>query len=203
MICYAVWDCPPIIDTCNLYYGKEEIMKGILTEEKLLGMATVQDYEDAMLGRDISVEVANWDETACSKLGDCGYMTVTYRATDGAGNTTYAYARIYVTQEGIVAGTDAAHPYYVRQIDRTNYQKEQKEDGGLYRNSVWYRDPSYADALQAAFDRLEQGTSVVSYHFTGADILASRQFVEQYGPGNHNGNGILTAWRKEFAHCRQ
>lgn len=198
---YAVWDEPPKITAKNKYWNTDAIRAGKLNKEDLLRTASAQDKED---GTDVTLEVEDFDIEKFLHLGEYGWMSVRYKATDGAGNVSYKLIKVVVVQSGIVQGEFYdPNPAYVRMIDRENYNKKSHEEGGLMEDSVWYTIPTYKKTILDAFDRLDNGEAIVRYHFSCKDIREAQAFeTEAMENGTYPTAAHWEAWLKKFEHCK-
>lgn len=198
---YAVWDEPPKITAKNKYWNTDAIRAGKLNKEDLLRTASAKDKED---GTDVTLEVEDFDIEKFLHLGEYGWMSVRYKATDGAGNVSYKLIKVVVVQSGIVQGEFYdPNPAYVRMIDRENYNKKSHEEGGLMEDSVWYTIPTYKKTILDAFDRLDNGEAIVRYHFTCKDIREAQAYeTEAMENGTYPTAAHWEAWLKKFEHCK-
>lgn len=198
---YAVWDEPPKITAKNKYWNTDAIRAGKLNKEDLLRTASAKDKED---GTDVTLEVEDFDIEKFLHLGEYGWMSVRYKATDGAGNVSYKLIKVVVVQSGIVQGEFYdPNPAYVRMIDRENYNKKSHEEGGLMEDSVWYTIPTYKKTILDAFDRLDNGEAIVRYHFSCKDIREAQAFeTEAMENGTYPTAAHWEAWLKKFEHCK-
>ena len=198
---YAVWDEPPKITAMNKYWNTDAIRAGKLNKEDLLRTASAQDKED---GTDVTLEVEDFDIEKFLHLGEYGWMSVRYKATDGAGNVSYKLIKVVVVQSGIVQGEFYdPNPAYVRMIDRENYNKKSHEEGGLMEDSVWYTIPTYKKTILDAFDRLDNGEAIVRYHFSCKDVREAQAYeTEAMENGTYPTAAHWEAWLKKFEHCK-
>lgn len=198
---YGVWDEPPKITAMNKYWNTDAIRAGKLNKEDLLRTASAQDKED---GTDVTLEVEDFDIEKFLRLGEYGWMSVRYKATDGAGNVSYKLIKVVVVQSGIVQGEFYdPNPAYVRMIDRENYNKKSHEEGGLMEDSVWYTIPTYKKTILDAFDRLDNGEAIVRYHFSCKDIREAQAYeTEAMENGTYPTAAHWEAWLKKFEHCK-
>ena len=198
---YAVWDEPPKITAMNKYWNTDAIRAGKLNKEDLLRTASAKDKED---GTDVTLEVEDFDIEKFLHLGEYGWMSVRYKATDGAGNVSYKLIKVVVVQSGIVQGEFYdPNPAYVRMIDRENYNKKSHEEGGLMEDSVWYTIPTYKKTILDAFDRLDNGEAIVRYHFSCKDIREAQAYeAEAMENGTYPTAAHWEAWLKKFQHCK-
>ncbi len=198
---YAVWDEPPKITAMNKYWNTDAIRAGKLNKKDLLRTASAKDKED---GTDVTLEVEDFDIEKFLHLGEYGWMSVRYKATDGAGNVSYKLIKVVVVQSGIVQGEFYdPNPAYVRMIDRENYNKKSHEEGGLMEDSVWYTIPTYKKTILDAFDRLDNGEAIVRYHFSCKDIREAQAYeTEAMENGTYPTAAHWEAWLKKFEHCK-
>lgn len=238
--CYAIWDQYPQVSARWMYFTKTELREGKLSERNILNNAIITDREDGALagsnvnigtgtnivGNPMKVILEDFNTADFDNLGDRGYCTVTYKVTDGFGNITRKVIRVYVYEDGIMAGDHETDNYfYNRHITEEFYNKglkmiekkysdenafelaKHKNDthnvGGFYADSVWYNNSNYQKALEKAFANLNNDTSVITYHFTLNDIKASQQYVQEHGVGKLGVNNIpnpngLKDWQTQF-----
>lgn len=192
---YAFWDIAPEIEAKDWYIGKE--MAENMTEEQLLERAKSTDREDGDLERGKELVVVDFDKEDFLHLGQIGSCTVTFQATDSAGNITYKDITVEVSEDGWLD-----MPYYIRFISEEFYGKK-PESGGCVDGSVWNEIPEYKQELTDAFARINNDTGVITYVFARDDIKASHDFTEAHGFGEYEEDGALNLWLDAFAHCRQ
>lgn len=192
---YAFWDIAPEIEAKDWYIGKE--MAENMTEEQLLERAKSTDREDGDLERGKELVVVDFDKEDFLHLGQIGSCTVTFQATDSAGNITYKDIKVEVSEDGWLD-----MPYYIRFISEEFYGKK-PESGGCVDGSVWNEIPEYKQELTDAFARINNDTGVITYVFERNDIKASHDFTEAHGFGEYEEDGALNLWLDAFAHCRQ
>lgn len=192
---YAFWDIAPEIEAKDWYIGKE--MAENMTEEQLLERAKSTDREDGDLERGKELVVVDFDKEDFLHLGQIGSCTVTFQATDSAGNITYKDIKVEVSEDGWLD-----MPYYIRFISEEFYGKK-PESGGCVDGSVWNEIPEYKQELTDAFARINNDTGVITYVFERNDIKASHDFTEAHGFGEYEEDGALNLWLDAFAHCKQ
>ena len=192
---YAFWDIAPEIEAKDWYIGKE--IAENMTEEQLLERAKSTDREDGDLERGKELVVVDFDKEDFLHLGQIGSCTVTFQATDSAGNITYKDIKVEVSEDGWLD-----MPYYIRFISEEFYGKK-PESGGCVDGSVWNEIPEYKQELTDAFARINNNTGVITYVFERNDIKASHDFTEAHGFGEYEEDGALNLWLDAFAHCRQ
>lgn len=192
---YAFWDIAPEIEAKDWYIGKE--MAENMTEEQLLERAKSTDREDGDLERGKELVVVDFDKEDFLHLGQIGSCTVTFQATDSAGNITYKDIKVEVSEDGWLD-----MPYYIRFISEEFYGKK-PESGGCVDGSVWNEIPEYKQELTDAFARIKNDTGVITYVFKRDDIKASHDFTEAHGFGEYEEDGALNLWLNAFAHCKQ
>lgn len=192
---YAFWDIAPEIEAKDWYIGKE--MAENMTEEQLLERAKSTDREDGDLERGKELVVVDFDKEDFLHLGQIGSCTVTFQATDSAGNITYKDIKVEVSEDGWLD-----MPYYIRFISEEFYGKK-PESGGCVDGSVWNEIPEYKQELTDAFARINNNTGVITYVFERNDIKASHDFTEAHGFGEYEEDGALNLWLDAFAHCKQ
>lgn len=192
---YAFWDIAPEIEAKDWYIGKE--MAENMTEEQLLERAKSTDREDGDLERGKELVVVDFDKEDFLHLGQIGSCTVTFQATDSAGNITYKDIKVEVSEDGWLD-----MPYYIRFISEEFYGKK-PESGGCVDGSVWNEIPEYKQELTDAFARINNDTGVITYVFARDDIKASHDFTEAHGFGEYEEDRALNLWLDAFAHCRE
>ena len=192
---YAFWDIAPEIEAKDWYIGKE--MAENMTEEQLLERAKSTDREDGDLERGKELVVLDFDKEDFLHLGQIGSCTVTFQATDSAGNITYKDIKVEVSEDGWLD-----MPYYIRFISEEFYGKK-PESGGCVDGSVWNEIPEYKQELTDAFARINNDTGVITDVFERNDIKASHDFTEAHGFGEYEEDGALNLWLDAFAHCKQ
>lgn len=192
---YAFWDIAPEIESKDWYIGKKTAEN--MTEEQLLERAKATDREDGELERGTELVVVDFDKEDFLHLGQIGSCTVTYKATDSAGNITYKNIKVEVSEDGWLD-----MPYYIRFISEEFYGQK-PENGGCVDGSVWNELPEYKKELTDAFARIKNDTGVITYVFARDDIKASHAFTEEHGFGEFQEEGALNLWQEAFAHCKQ
>lgn len=192
---YAFWDIAPEIEAKDWYIGKKTAEN--MTEEQLLERAKATDREDGELERGTELVVVDFDKEDFLHLGQIGSCTVTYKATDSAGNITYKNIKVEVSEDGWLD-----MPYYIRFISEEFYGQK-PENGGCVDGSVWNELPEYKKQLTDAFARIKNDTGVITYVFGRNDIKASHDFTEEHGFGEFQEDGALNLWLDAFAHCKQ
>ncbi|MCI5741692.1 MAG: S8 family serine peptidase [Lachnospiraceae bacterium] len=192
---YAFWDIAPVIEAKDWYIGKE--MAENMTEEQLLERAKSTDREDGDLERGKELVVVDFDKEDFLHLGQIGSCTVTFQATDSAGNITYKDIKVEVSEDRWLD-----MPYYTRFISEEFYGKK-PESGGCVDGSVWNEIPEYKQELTDAFARINNDTGVITYVFERDDIKASHDFTEAHGFGEYEEDRALNLWLDAFAHCRE
>ncbi|MFN2938655.1 InlB B-repeat-containing protein [Lachnospiraceae bacterium YH-ros2226] len=162
---YAVWDQAPYFE------GKDEFfLNHKPTQIELLQLIKAYDREDSPdtpleIEEVISSQSQGWQREAAGKVrlldfcpeefdgfSDCGWMTLTYRAEDSAGNITDHTIRIWLLSDSALKerGGKLQKQAYIRFIDGDNYRKDYAH-GGLRENSVWRLDLSYRTVLDRLF----------------------------------------------------
>lgn len=181
--CYVVWDAFPVMTGADKYMTKQQLQERELTEETLLQWMSATDRED---GTDIDLKVLDFDAKEALRLGEQGYVTISYQATDGVKNTSYQTIRLHVTEGELYQGrTVENNPAYVRFVDETCYNAKKPKRGGLMEESVWYESTPLAEELQTAFERIAQDDYIMRYEFDRAAIEKSQEYVREHGPGNY------------------
>ena len=184
---YAVWDKAPVIEAYDLYITKDQVA-GL--DNELWENVVAKDVEDGTLRNRVDVTIVDLDKEELANIeGDQGGVSITYKATDGAGNITYYTVMVYVTSGRAITswttnpdGSRRDTANYVRFIDRENYNKHSTADGGMEEHSLWYTNPEYVAEINAAFDHLENKTSIVSYELD----LTTMQNIQAYNKAHFN-----------------
>jgi hypothetical protein len=175
---YAIWDDVPVFDEPkNLYFSSEKAESGITRDDigsALAGSAgAVRDHEDGeafIFRADIeasstgeplpedTIAVLDFDPDDFRNIEGAGTISVCLRATDWAGNHADRYIKVHITSPD-PNGYDKDRSVKkglidVRLIDRKNYEKGDPKNGGLKKNSVWYKDKSCRDLLLSVFKKI-------------------------------------------------
>lgn len=165
---YAVWDQAPHFE------GKREVYfnhKPDLTE--LLSLVKAYDREDGREAPETPMKTDQrigsfrdgWKTDAAGQVrlldyrpeeidgfGDCGSMTLTYRASDQGGNISNYSIKVWILTDTALkeSGSNHRKQTYIRYIDKENYGRDYAH-GGLRENSIWRQDPSYKAVLDGLF----------------------------------------------------
>ena len=150
---------------------------------------------------------------------------VTYTATDSSDNTTEVTVKVNIVD---TVAVEQEKNTYVRFIGPDYYQ-ETFENGGLEDDSVWKKNPEYAETLERAMENRRSMTYsynevagwfgmtlrvrkaacdtrdhlVEKWVFTHEDVLAAKEYINEHGIGNMKEPDVLSNFRVQFAHCKQ
>lgn len=185
---YVVWDEYPVIEAYDVYVTKNELVD--LSEDDLWDNVDAKDREDGTLNNKTDVTIIDFNKDELADIeGDRGGASVTYKATDGAGNVTFYDVMVIVTSNEAMTswtpnadGSKRMTADYVRFIDRENYEKHSTADGAMEEHSVWYTKPDYVKLITTAFDNIESGGSVISYELD----VPTMQAIQSYNKAHFN-----------------
>lgn len=196
---YVVWDQAPMIEAYDVYMTKNELDR--LGEAPYWENVIVRDKEDGTLRNKVDVKLIDYNKEELKNIkGDRGGVSVTYQATDGAGNVTFYTIMVHVTGNTAITsrtpnanGSKRDTANYVRFIDRENYNKHATADGGMEAHSVWHKEPEYVELITTAFNCIDNKTSVISYELDSKNMQA----IQQYNH-DHFGEVLETSYRTNF-----
>ena len=156
---YAVWDqFPEFINMDEIAINEKKIDQ--VTDEWLLKHVTVMDREDGLLRNGTDVIVENFDKSELKKLEHTGSASVTFRATDSAGNVTRYTLNIWVNDADPLEPGDLVGKLYYE----TGYSR------GIRRESFEIGDPTspnYYGKGYAGTTTRDDGTLVPVYLYVG------------------------------------
>lgn len=220
---YAQWDdCPEIIAQ-ERWFTVDDAQSNKITLEELLSTAKVTDDRDADIADKLTVKYYHPDNFNQFKTD--GYIMVTYTATDSSDNTTEVTVKVNIVD---TVAVEQEKNTYVRFIGPDYYQ-ETFENGGLEDDSVWKKNPEYAETLERAMENRRSMTYsynevagwfgmtlrvrkaacdtrdhlVEKWVFTHEDVLAAKEYINEHGIGNMKEPDALSNFRVQFAHCKQ
>ena len=220
---YRVWDYGPLIKATDRYFTLKQAHDGFITEEELFRSVTAEDDEDGQLvkkteadvaatGSDEGVTMLNYLAEKWTTFPCAGSATLTYVAKDSAGNVTEYMVTIHITDTKPIDDSGDEDGRVVRGISRKYYNTYQNGDygwdtysnyGGLYPDSVWYKDPEYRSCIEEAFSNEENDTPEQIWEFGPEDHAKVKQWIEEHGVGNSKEPDGLKKFYEEFSYCRK
>lgn len=196
---YAVWDNHPKFiweSYPNRYFTLEEARRGDITEEELLRTVVAYDWETNPLppvpgddGR-VGVTIVGYDSADFTALEADSTVSIRYKVTDNAGNTSYMDISVFVSENGHRPEEKVS---YFRSLAKP-YRNADEAYGGLAEESHWKNDPTYEHALDNAFD----DTASARYHFDKGHLSKTRDYVEEHGLGNSLSSDALAGFWNEI-----
>ena len=234
---YAVWDEGPVVEAYDLYYDLSFAQSTTDTEgitmAELLSHAEARDVEDGTLapgadidigdGRKTSFIVMDYQISDFTGFTTDGTVSVTYQATDSAGNVTRKRINVHVidtTPQDVKEGK-------VRFISN-KYLDKSEADGGLAADSVWNTRSDYHDLLAAVLSNAKTGVETADGHYFGQDISiekpgsgtwttapeetweftheqvqAVKAYIDANGIGNSKSDTALSGFTSSFASCKK
>lgn len=173
---YAVWDqFPEFINMDEIAINEKKIDQ--VTDEWLLKHVTVMDREDGLLRNGTDVIVENFDKSELKKLEHTGSVSVTFRATDSAGNVTRYTLNIWVNDADPLEPGDLVGKLYYETGDTRFIRRESFEIGDP-------TSPNYYGKGYAGTTTRDDGTLVPVYLYVGGLHPDSRWYTDP-------------AWKKE------
>lgn len=234
---YAVWDEGPVVEAYDLYYDLSFAQSTTDTEgitmAELLSHAEARDVEDGTLapgedidigdGKKTSFVVMDYQISDFTGFTTDGTVSVTYQATDSAGNVTRKRINVHVidtTPQDVKEGK-------VRFISN-KYLDKSEADGGLAADSVWNTRSDYHDLLAAVLSNEKTGVETADGHYFGQDISiekpgsgtwttapeetweftheqvqAVKAYIDANGIGNSKSDTALSGFTSSFASCKK
>ncbi len=207
---FVVWDKFPEITSKDVAIAQAWL--DTMTEEeiksKIYTSVIGTDAEDGRLpnnkeGR-IGVTVIDFDMDELRAFHGTGNVTVTFRATDGVGNTADTRVRLWVNSKYPI---ENAYPNRARCINRKYYDAGKGyaegdltgyKKGGLMPNDLWYTNPKYATIIEEAFDNLENETWDYTWYFTHEQVLETQDWIEEHGFGDSEEEGALKEYFNKY-----
>lgn len=194
---YAVWDqFPEFINMDEISISEKDIDK--VTDEWLLNHVTVMDREDGRLTNGTDVVVENFNKSELKKLQHTGAVSVTFRATDSAGNVTRYTVNIWVNDEDPLEPKDLVGKLYYEASDTRGIRRESFEIGDP-------SSPNYYGKGYSGTTTRDDGTLVPIYLYVGGLHPESKWYTdpalkkEVYeGFANEENNTPEEVW--EFSH---
>lgn len=220
---YASWDDCPEITAQERWFTVDDAQNNKITLEELLSTAKVTDDRDADIADKLTVKY--YHPNNFNQFNTDGYIMVTYTATDSSDNTTEVTVKVNIVD---TVAVEQEKNTYVRFIGPDYYQ-ETFENGGLEDDSVWKKNPEYAETLERAMENRRSMTYsynevagwfgmtlrvrkaacdtrdhlVEKWVFTHEDVLAAKEYINEHGIGNMKEPDALSNFRVQFAHCKQ
>jgi len=220
---YAQWDDCPEITAQERWFTVDDAQNNKITLEELLSTAKVTDDRDADIADKLTVKY--YHPNNFNQFNTDGYIMVTYTATDSSDNTTEVTVKVNIVD---TVAVEQEKNTYVRFIGPDYYQ-ETFENGGLEDDSVWKKNPEYAETLERAMENRRSMTYsynevagwfgmtlrvrkaacdtrdhlVEKWVFTHEDVLAAKEYINEHGIGNMKEPDALSNFRVQFAHCKQ
>lgn len=218
---FVKWDDCPVITAIDRYFTLDNAQTGKITYDSLMSTATVTDDNDNP--EDIIFEIIDYSERDFTTLTNNAVISVTYRATDSAVNSTVKMILVHIVS---TEAEKVENTKYVRSISE-NYYDKPYEDGGLEPDSIWRTNSEYAETLKKAMDNrasitydVEQFRVVFAdfpyynygnmscdhieqeWTFTHDDIKKVQTYVDTYGLGNIYDANNLQRFIEEFSYCK-
>lgn len=165
---YAVWDqFPEFVGMDEIAINEAKIDQ--VTDEWLYRYVHVYDREDGELENGKDVVVENFDKSELRKIQHTGSVSVTFRATDSAGNVTRYTTNIWVNDKDPLEPGDLEGKLYYEAGDTRFINREFYEIG----------DPQSGSYYGQGYDGLttrEDGTKVPVYLYVGGLHPESRWY---------------------------
>lgn len=218
---FVKWDDCPVITAIDRYFTLDNAQTGKITYDSLMSTATVTDDNDNP--EDIIFEIIDYSERDFTTLTNNAVISVTYRATDSAVNSTVKMILVHIVS---TEAEKVENTKYVRSISE-NYYDKPYEDGGLEPDSIWRTNSEYAETLKKAMDNrasitydVEQFRVVFAdfpyynfgnmscdhieqeWTFSHDDIKKVQNYVDTYGLGNIYDANNLQRFIEEFSYCK-
>lgn len=218
---FVKWDDCPVITAIDRYFTLDNAQTGKITYDSLMSTATVTDDNDNP--EDIIFEIIDYSERDFTTLTNNAVISVTYRATDSAVNSTVKMILVHIVS---TEAEKVENTKYVRSISE-NYYDKSYEDGGLEPDSIWRTNSEYAETLKRAMDNrasitydVEQFRVVFAdfpyynfgnmscdhieqeWTFSHDDIKKVQTYVDTYGLGNIYDANNLQRFIEEFSYCK-
>lgn len=167
---YAVWDqFPEFINMDEISISEKDIDK--VTDEWLLNHVTVMDREDGRLTNGTDVVVENFNKSELKKLQHTGAVSVTFRATDSAGNVTRYTVNIWVNDNDPLEPKDLVGKLYYEASDTRGIRRESFEIGDP-------TSPNYYGKGYAGTTTRDDGTLVPVYLYVGGLHPESKWYTD-------------------------
>lgn len=214
---YVVWDRIPTITAKDVTIAQHQVktMDDNTIKSMLFGNCIAKDEEDGdksnnnkipnnVKDGEIGVTIIDFDRDEILSFKSTGSTTITFRATDGVGNTADKTVRLWVMSEDPIDGAyinrarcinkkfyDAGKGY--EEGDLTGY-----EQGGLMPTDLWYTDDDYVKVIEEAFSNLESENWEFTWRFTHEQVLETQDYIEEHGFGDSIEKGALMNYYNKY-----
>jgi hypothetical protein len=191
---YVVWDQYPVIEATDVYCTMKQAKERQITEALLLkyayatdletiedGNAAGQIFANASKNKDKqTLVITDFDADEFASLNKDGAVSVTFCATDGAGNRSYRRILVHIVDS---SAKDVTAKEYTRFITRKYYEASETA-GGLEEDSIWKTDATYNSTITDAFDRMDADDPIATYIYSHDQIEEIKSYVDDHGIGN-------------------
>ncbi|MDD6194844.1 MAG: S8 family serine peptidase [Lachnospiraceae bacterium] len=222
---FLVWDEPPTIvakDSSIAFYQVRTLSDNEI-KEIIFRTCIGKDKEDGdpdnhniipnnVAEGEIGVTIVDFDKSELMKFENhgTGNVSITFRATDGVGQTADATVRLWINSENPIEGAyinrarcinkkyyDAGKGYDTLDKEDPHYLDGYKQ-GGLMPNDLWYTDEKRAKTIEEAFANLESENWEFSWKFTHEQVLETQDYIEEHGFGDSLEDGALQAYYNKY-----
>lgn len=214
---YVVWDRIPTITAKDVTIAQHQVktMDDNTIKSMLFGNCIAKDEEDGdksnnnkipnnVKDGEIGVTIIDFDRDELLCFKSTGSTTITFRATDGVGNTADKTVRLWVMSEDPIDGAyinrarcinkkfyDAGKGY--EEGDLTGYKQ-----GGLMPTDLWYTDDDYVKVIEDAFSNLASENWEFTWRFTHEQVLETQDYIEEHGFGDSIEKGALMNYYNKY-----
>lgn len=214
---YVVWDRIPTITAKDVTIAQHQVktMDDNTIKSMLFGNCIAKDEEDGdksnnnkipnnVKDGEIGVTIIDFDRDELLSFKSTGSTTITFRATDGVGNTADKTVRLWVMSEDPIDGAyinrarcinkkfyDAGKGY--EEGDLTGYKQ-----GGLMPTDLWYTDDDYVKVIEEAFSNLASENWEFTWRFTHEQVLETQDYIEEHGFGDSIEKGALMNYYNKY-----
>lgn len=214
---YVVWDRIPTITAKDVTIAQHQVktMDDNTIKSMLFGNCIAKDEEDGdksnnnkipnnVKDGEIGVTIIDFDRDEILSFKSTGSTTITFRATDGVGNTADKTVRLWVMSEDPIDGAyinrarcinkkfyDAGKGY--EEGDLTGYKQ-----GGLMPTDLWYTDDDYVKVIEEAFSNLASENWEFTWRFTHEQVLETQDYIEEHGFGDSIEKGALMNYYNKY-----
>lgn len=214
---YVVWDRIPTITAKDVTIAQHQVktMDDNTIKSMLFGNCIAKDEEDGdksnnnkipnnVKDGEIGVTIIDFDRNELLSFKSTGSTTITFRATDGVGNTADKTVRLWVMSEDPIDGAyinrarcinkkfyDAGKGY--EEGDLTGYKQ-----GGLMPTDLWYTDDDYVKVIEDAFSNLANENWEFTWRFTHEQVLETQDYIEEHGFGDSIEKGALMNYYNKY-----
>lgn len=214
---YVVWDRIPTITAKDVTIAQHQVktMDDNTIKSMLFGNCIAKDEEDGdksnnnkipnnVKDGEIGVTIIDFDRDELLSFKSTGSTTITFRATDGVGNTADKTVRLWVMSEDPIDGAyinrarcinkkfyDAGKGY--EEGDLTGYKQ-----GGLMPTDLWYTDDDYVKVIEDAFSNLANENWEFTWRFTHEQVLETQDYIEEHGFGDSIEKGALMNYYNKY-----